>query len=64
MHYGPEKLRKQIYLATCLSVRSFARTPHWFACSTLLALLARSAGLFVRLLTHFALYFAGGKVND
>ena len=33
------------YWATCLSIRSFARTAHSFACSTLLVSLARSAAL-------------------
>ena len=43
MHCGQEWRRK--YWATRLSVRSFARTAHSFACSGLLASLAPSAGL-------------------
>ena len=33
------------YWATCSSIRSFARTTHWFPCSALLASLARAASL-------------------
>ena len=54
--------RRCKYWATRSSFRSFARTAHSFACSGLLALLARSAGL-TRSLAHFAHSLARGKVN-
>ena len=55
--------------ATCSSIRSFARTTHWFPCSALLASLARAASLSrsasltrslacsLRSLAHFARSF-------
>ena len=49
------------YWATRSSVRSFARTTHSFACSVLLALLARSAAL-TRSLAHLAHSLAHGTV--
>ena len=51
------------YWATHSSVRSFTRTAHSFACSTLLASLARSAALTYSL-AHFAHSLPCGKVND
>ena len=57
------KERRCKYWATRSSFRSFARTAHSFACSGLLALLARSAAL-TRSLAHFAHSLARGTVND
>ena len=52
-HYGPESRRN--HWATCSFVCLFAPIAHLFACSALLALLARSTELihsFSRSLTH------------
>ena len=46
-------------MATRLSVRSFARTAHSFACSALLALLARSAVLMILLTRTLTLELVG-----
>ena len=62
VHCGPEKSRIQ-YWVTRLSVRSFARTAHSFACSALLASLACSAAC-TRLLSCFTNSLACGTVND
>ena len=52
------------YWATRSSVRSFTRTAHSFACSALLASLARSAVLICSLAHSLTHSQARGKVNE
>ena len=51
------------YWASCSSIHSFARTTHSFACSTLLASLARSAAL-IHSLARLLHSLPSGTVND
>ena len=66
LQYGSEQPRIRCkYWATRSSIRSFARTTHSFACSALLALLARSAALirlFARSLVKSEWWMLGHQV--